>query len=698
MSDRPEKPDFRSFRAGREPVRIGEWVLHADIGVLRRDDDEVRLTAKMLHALLVLLDAGDRGVSRDELLSAVWGDSYPTDSVISRAMADLRAAFGEKAGEERYIRTLPKFGYQLVATIAVPGAEKSRSRYRYLPGIAAATLVVLLLVVYIAQDDDDLPLPSVLISLPESIPLTTAPGLEHQARISPTDDWVVYAALRPEHADWDLFRISLDDYTSQPVAVTAGVQEHGPAVSPDGGQVAYVRIDDSGCEVVTQSITVGVPLPVARCTGKFATLVDWSPDGSTLVFTGEESADEQAYRRLYTVGIKGTDLRRLSNAVSPTGTDYYPRYSPTGRKVAFLRGEPQPDHRASVWVVDTESGAEQRLTPQPSQIGGITWVDDETIIYGYLDAGRIESRLLDLNTLTEARMDRVNLIHADYRPRDGLLVTTRMRHERDLLLLSADGESRRIASSTSDDHHGRLSPGEEWIVFVSRRSGYDEIWLTSTDTDVTRRLTRYDGASVRYPDWHPNGQRILFTVQTDAGERLYETDVISGAVRPLGQPVSATTPRWMPDGKHWVYGCLENQLPGICIADTESSTRLAERLYRPVPISDNAVAVVDDDGRIQRISTDDGRVQELFPGAPAYGQFSWTVRADSIIYLAPGAAGEATKIMRRDFTGSKDEVLYEGDLQIANATLSVGSSSGAVLLDQQQGASDDLIVFVDALK
>lgn len=227
-----------------------------------------------------------------------------------------------------------------------------------------------------------------------------------------------------------------------------------------------------------------VPLPVARCTSKFPTLVDSAPDGATLAFTGDEGADEQEYRRLYTVGIGGANAERLTTAVSPTGTDYYPRYSPSGEKVAFLRGEPQPDHRASVWIVDTLSGEERRLTPQPSQIGGITWVDDETLIYGYLDAGRIESRLLDLRTMAEKRMDRVNLIHADYRPRDGLLVAAEMRNERDLLLLPADGDSRLIARSTGDDHHGRLSPNEEWIVFVSRRSGYDEIWLASASTGV----------------------------------------------------------------------------------------------------------------------------------------------------------------------------------------------------------------------
>ena len=115
MNEATPRPDAREARGRRGPTKIGDWVLHADLGLLRSDAREVRLNAKTLHVLLVLLDAGDKAVSRDALLDQVWGESYPSDSVISRAMADLRAAFGEKAGEQKYIRTLPKYGYQFVA-------------------------------------------------------------------------------------------------------------------------------------------------------------------------------------------------------------------------------------------------------------------------------------------------------------------------------------------------------------------------------------------------------------------------------------------------------------------------------------------------------------------------------------------------------------------------------------------------------
>ena len=151
MTDRPEKTDLRDLRARRGTTRIGEWVLYPDLGVLRGDRGETRINPKALHVLLVLLDAGDKGVSRDELLNQVWGEHYPSDNVISRAMADLRAAFGEKAGDQKYIRTLPKFGYQLVAphhpgTDAATGEKRGsrvprthfgRYRHHYLAGAIA---------------------------------------------------------------------------------------------------------------------------------------------------------------------------------------------------------------------------------------------------------------------------------------------------------------------------------------------------------------------------------------------------------------------------------------------------------------------------------------------------------------------------------------------------------------------------------
>ena len=210
-----KKPDLKAARGRRGTTKIGDWVLHPDLGVLRKDSDEVRLNAKTLHVLLVLLDAGDKGVSREALLDQVWGESYPTDTVISRAMADLRAAFGEKAGEQKYIRTLPKYGYQFVAEhcdfdpgkpqAAATAAPSHVYKYRHHYLLGAVLLATIALLPKVVENPPAAETP--LMVLAGQRPLTSAPGLEHQPRIVPGSEWVVYAVMRRDRSDWDLFRV-----------------------------------------------------------------------------------------------------------------------------------------------------------------------------------------------------------------------------------------------------------------------------------------------------------------------------------------------------------------------------------------------------------------------------------------------------------------------------------------------------------
>jgi len=538
-------------------------VLHADLGVLRSDNAEVRLNAKTLHVLLVLLDAGDKAVSRDALLDQVWGENYPSDNVISRAMADLRAAFGESAGEQKYIRTLPKFGYQFVAdhhpveagkpASSRPAAPGHARRYRSHYLIAAALAIAALILPQLLQNPA--PPQSLTLVLAGEKPLTSAPGLEHQPRIVPGGEWVVHAVLRRDRNDWDLFRVALSDGASQPVAVTPDVQEHGPAISPLGDELAYVRLSESACDVVIQSLTLGVPDPVATCTAKFPTLVDWSADGTWIAYTAAQSNEVDKLRRIYRLNRLTGEVRRVTDAISATGTDFYPRFSPSGTQLAFLRGEPQPDHRATLWIVDVESGEETRLTALPAQLGGMAWIGESQLMYSYSDAGRMRGQLRNLESGEDRPIESVEFVHPEYSAAERLLVVAELRSDRDLALLMPDGEIRTVAQSTSDDHHGQLSYDEAWVALISRRSGFDELWISAVNGTAARRLTRFDGATVRYPDWHPDGQEILFTVQTKSGEQLYKVDIVSGAIGPIATPyLEITTPRWLPAADRWVSG------------------------------------------------------------------------------------------------------------------------------------------------
>jgi len=696
LSVSPSRPDSISARRGREPLCIGDWVLYPELGVVRRDSEEQRLTGKALHVLLVLIDAGDSAVSRDELLDQVWGENYPADSVVSRAIADIRGALGESASEHNYIRTLPKFGYRLVAKCSPASlhgnAQVPIERKLPTPAIAAIVAIVVAAITWALWPQPESQ--SVDLRLATGRPLTSSPGLEHQPRIVPGGDWVIYAALRPGQGDWDLFRVSTRDSTSQSVAASPGVQEHGPAISPGGDEVAYVRLTGAGCDVVTQSIAFGVPEPVATCTGKFPTLVDWSPDGNWLAYTGLENDDADGYRRIYIIDPNSGLRRQLSDAVSPTGTDFYPRFSPSSRHVAFLRGEPQPDHRTTLWTVEIQSGIETRLTEQPVQLGGMTWIDESTLLYSSNEAGRFELRQISLTSGAETKVEAAGLIHPDYLAAESLFVASGRRSERDLVVI-ADGEGpAALASSTSDDHHSAFSPDESLVAFISRRSGYDEVWIIDINSDVARRLTHFDGATVRYPSWHPEGRRILFTVQTDAGERLYEVDIISGDAHPIGSAeLESTMPRWLADGQRWVQGCRDESGWGICVASDVGIERIANGYFRPTPVSNDVIAAVDRSGALYYLSLLDGSVETVLDGLPNDGRSGWALNGQYLVYNAPAAETNAGRVVRRDMSSGAETILFEGPMPLADTSIDIGSRTGAILFTRFQAASDDLLIF-----
>ena len=76
-----------------------------------------RVTPKAMAVLLALVEEGGKVVSREALLATVWPDTMPTDDVLTQAVTQLRKSFGEQRGDARYIETIAKTGYRLLARV-----------------------------------------------------------------------------------------------------------------------------------------------------------------------------------------------------------------------------------------------------------------------------------------------------------------------------------------------------------------------------------------------------------------------------------------------------------------------------------------------------------------------------------------------------------------------------------------------------
>src|SRR5687767_1154577 len=82
-----------------------------------RDGVAVSLEPKAMDVLLYLLAHRDRLVTKDELLDAVWKDTFVTPNALTRAIAQVRKALADDAHEARVIETVSKRGYRIIAPV-----------------------------------------------------------------------------------------------------------------------------------------------------------------------------------------------------------------------------------------------------------------------------------------------------------------------------------------------------------------------------------------------------------------------------------------------------------------------------------------------------------------------------------------------------------------------------------------------------
>lgn len=94
---------------------LGGWRVRPSLNRLVGDGATVRLEPKMMDVLTVLAHHPGRVVSKDELAAAVWPDVFVSESVITRAIAGLRRALEDDARQPRFIETIAKRGYRLIA-------------------------------------------------------------------------------------------------------------------------------------------------------------------------------------------------------------------------------------------------------------------------------------------------------------------------------------------------------------------------------------------------------------------------------------------------------------------------------------------------------------------------------------------------------------------------------------------------------
>jgi len=77
--------------------------------LLQRDGKEVKLRPKSFEVLRHLVENSGRLVKKDDVMKAVWPDSFVTDDSLVQCLIEIRRALGDDS--HHYIKTVPRRGY-----------------------------------------------------------------------------------------------------------------------------------------------------------------------------------------------------------------------------------------------------------------------------------------------------------------------------------------------------------------------------------------------------------------------------------------------------------------------------------------------------------------------------------------------------------------------------------------------------------
>ena len=516
------------FDPALERFTLGDWTVDAAGNRLLRGNESRPLRHKAMALLVLLARHGGETVSRDEIVSAVWnGNQFIAPKAINTAIWTIRQALDDDPESPRYVETVAKKGYRLIAPIGTtaildaldpsltPGTAHASmptpavvsaptSVSTYMPqrpaALLLATMMGLALVWFWVRSA---PSERAVATMASATPLTQEPGLEYLGQLSPDGNLLAFAWWQG-HGAGRLYLRPTAEISSVPTPVSAPDDDvQGLAWSPDGQAIAYVASRGSGqCSLWIYSLKDRRQRELASCLPMFTPTVDWSPDGRWIAF----SASAEGVGGLFLIQPDGRGLRRLSSAPPAAMADHQPAWSPNGKRLAFVRQDPADGSR-DVYEITLDGKLERLTHLKLYSLHGLSY-------------SAVGSDLIFSTTRQDARVllrwDRVSAKavplgldgSAPKRSAGGRMVYALMRAHISIARLAwGNGVPERQISSVANDRSPDVSGRA--TVFISQRSGRSELWQTKATGAPPQQMTRLEGV-VAAPAYSPNGDLVAF--------------------------------------------------------------------------------------------------------------------------------------------------------------------------------------------
>jgi Tol biopolymer transport system component/DNA-binding winged helix-turn-helix (wHTH) protein len=515
---------------------FGRFALDASNRLLFRDGEPVPLHPKAFDTLLLLIEHRDEVLGKDDLMQALWPDSFVEESNLSQNIYVLRKALGQEAEGPEFIKTVPKRGYKFVAGVTEVGGEETE----LIVEEQTRTHIVT------EEEIDDVRGGAVRPSADRSWPLTDGDGeAGGQSVQSPARETLsrpasgvaahtggaarrrrtlalsLAALVTVAAAGFGLYKFMsrrgpAEGFRRMKISrltFTGKVSE--TAISPDGRYVAYVLHEAEQQSLWVRQLATASTLQIVQAPeARLAELV-FSPDGNFVYYL--LSGKGQPHHTLQRVPVIGGPSKKLVEDVWTPVT-----FSPDGGRFAFVRRSPSRGEDSLV-VANADGGGEQIIASRKRPdffLTGAAWSPDGKVIAcaggsftGGLYHSVIEVRADDgsQKPLTDRKWARVD--HLAWLPDGGGLVITATERgdtSHQLWRVSYPGGAVERITNDLNEYHGVSLTADARTLVTAQTETLSNLWVTDGGDarSAVQITTGPGGDGIKGVSWTPGGKIV----------------------------------------------------------------------------------------------------------------------------------------------------------------------------------------------
>jgi DNA-binding winged helix-turn-helix (wHTH) protein len=108
-------------------AQFGDIRVDGDTRQVWRGSQSMHLTKKAFELLLLLLERRPNAVSKEQIHTHLWPDTYVSESSVQALISEIRQAIGDDGQRRAVIRTVHAVGYAFSAEVASPASSPART-------------------------------------------------------------------------------------------------------------------------------------------------------------------------------------------------------------------------------------------------------------------------------------------------------------------------------------------------------------------------------------------------------------------------------------------------------------------------------------------------------------------------------------------------------------------------------------------